>query len=555
MNYINHKSKYIIVIILIAAIGMILNVIQPLLWGKVIAQLFEGNKKLYYSLIVCVSVIFLLTKLISLIEFIITQKVESGIIVNAKRVLYKKIYEADYKKISEYVPGELLNRIESDIDQSISGFIAILVSSVIITAKILVLLIIIASLSMSLTLIIFIGSVIITVMTEFLNKKYKAIDCSYKNQSDNYVTFVQQLINSISEVKILGIVNIFSNRYSEEVIKFYDLKVKNSIFRINIITIVDFLNFIIDILVMIIGGIMVFKNQLKIEHYIAFTMYTRQFYYSFKILLQNYVNFQRISNSVNRVKELTNLNNVVRLNNGCTKGDIEFRNISFKYNSNSILDEFNLVISDTSNVGIVGMNGCGKSTLINSLIGLYSDYLGKIYVNGVDVLSIEEKSFYDMVSVVSQDPFLFNLSIKENIGLFNNEITLDKIVEICKLVKIHEDICELEDGYNTIIFNNGNSLSKGQRKKIALARSLVKESNIIILDEATSNIDTKSLHEIMFDIIPRFADKILIFISHNQEVLKFLDHIVFLSSGDVKAVGSHSDLLIQNEEYKSLFKM
>ena len=231
-------------------------------------------------------------------------------------------------------------------------------------------------------------------------------------------------------------------------------------------------------------------------------------------------------------------------------GDIEFADVSFGYDGGeNIITGLNLCFKEKTINAIIGPSGAGKSTLANLLMGFWSTDKGRVLIGDRDIRTIGEESLTDLVSIVQQDVFMFNVSIEENIAIGNPEATPDEIREAARKAQIHEMIESLPDGYETIAGEGGAKLSGGEKQRISIARMILKNTPIIILDEATAAIDPYNEHLIQKAINNLARNKTIIMIAHNLNTITGADQIVVMKDGKVIAEGNHEKLVNENQLY------
>jgi len=229
-----------------------------------------------------------------------------------------------------------------------------------------------------------------------------------------------------------------------------------------------------------------------------------------------------------------------------TNSTIKFDGVSFGYNKSKVFDNFNITIPSKQKVGIVGYSGAGKTTLINLLLRLYNVQAGEIYIDKQNILHCTSNSIIKNISLIPQNPELFHRSIMDNIRYGNVEASDDVIYEAAKLAKCHDFITQIPNGYNSIVGEKGISLSGGQRQRIAIARAIIKNAPIIIMDEATSSLDSATEHEIQDTLKVVMQDKTVIVIAHRLATIMTMDRIIFLDSGKIVEDGTVAELQQRN---------
>ena len=245
----------------------------------------------------------------------------------------------------------------------------------------------------------------------------------------------------------------------------------------------------------------------------------------------------------NLVKENNQLQNLK-----ITNPQIIFENVNFKYSENLVLENFSLTINSAQKIGLVGHSGAGKSTLVNLLLKIFINYTGKITINQQCLTKINNDDLRSNIAVIPQDPALFHRSIFENIAYGNPNASRDEVIESAKKAHIHEFISSLANGYDTLVGERGVKLSGGQKQRIAIARALLKNASILILDEATSSLDSKTESEIQQSILEilKLKNITVIAIAHRLSTIKNMDRIIVLEDGKITEDDSFENLLAKN---------
>ena len=246
-------------------------------------------------------------------------------------------------------------------------------------------------------------------------------------------------------------------------------------------------------------------------------------------------------------KNLVKENNQL-VNLKLTNPQIIFENINFKYSENLVLENFSLTINPVQKIGLVGNSGAGKSTLVNLLLKIFTNYTGKITINNQCLTTINNDDLRSNIAVIPQDPALFHRSIFENISYGNPNASKEEVIESAKKAHIHEFISSLANGYDTLVGERGVKLSGGQKQRIAIARALLKNASILILDEATSSLDSKTESEIQQSILEilKLKNITVIAIAHRLSTIKNMDRIIVLESGKIIEDDNFNNLLAKN---------
>ncbi len=240
-----------------------------------------------------------------------------------------------------------------------------------------------------------------------------------------------------------------------------------------------------------------------------------------------------------------------------TQGEIKFEGVNFQYQAGqTVLKKMDLTIAPGEKVALVGPSGAGKSTVVKMLFRFYDVTKGKILIDGQDILKVTQDSVRESISLVPQDPILFHRTLKENIRYGKPDASDAEVVAAAKQAHCHEFIAGLENGYDTYVGERGVKLSGGERQRVAIARAILKNAPILVLDEATSSLDSESEHLIQDALDALMKDKTVIVIAHRLSTIMQMDRIVVLEQGGVAAMGTHQQLLqTEGGLYKKLWQL
>ncbi len=314
--------------------------------------------------------------------------------------------------------------------------------------------------------------------------------------------------------------------------------------------------------ILLYGGMEVETGKLAVGTYSVLVFMTQRLLWPLTLLGQTLDLYQRAMASTTRVMDL--LDTPITIHSGdialpleSVKGEIEFQNITFAYNNRqSVIENFNLTIPQGATIAIVGTTGSGKSTLIKLLLRFYEVKQGKITLDG---LNLQDIIIYDLrraIGLVSQDVFLFHGTVRENIAYGNPDVTLDEIILAAKVAEAHEFILHLPSGYDTIVGERGQKLSGGQRQRLSIARAILKNPPILILDEATSAVDNETESAIARSLKKITQHRTTIMIAHRLSTIRHADCIYVLEKGKIVEQGKHEQLLLQKQGiYANLWKV
>ena len=270
--------------------------------------------------------------------------------------------------------------------------------------------------------------------------------------------------------------------------------------------------------------------------------------------------FEQIGNVSNGVYTIIRPHEIIDqdrpIDHTITQGKIEFRDINFNYSEEkNVFENFSITIASGQRVGLVGLSGSGKSTFVNLVLRLFDPQSGKILIDGVDIRDMSQESLHDQISLIPQDPSLFHRTLLENIRYGRLEASDQEVIEAAKKANAHEFIQQIREGYDSMVGERGVKLSGGQRQRIAIARVILKDAPILILDEATSSLDSITEHTIQKTLDQEMKGKTVIVVAHRLSTIAHLDRILVFNQGEIIEDGSHADLLARNGAYSKLWQM
>ncbi len=313
--------------------------------------------------------------------------------------------------------------------------------------------------------------------------------------------------------------------------------------------------------ILLLGGFQAWQGSIEIGAYSFLIFITQRLLWPLTTLGQTLDAYQRSMASVDRVLNLidTPINiksGIKKIRKEKLKGEIQFKNICFKYQDRDLLlQDFSLHIPANTTIGIVGPTGSGKSTLIKLLLRLYQINSGEILIDNIPIESLDLKSLRKSIALVSQEVYLFDGTVEENIAYGKPQASSEEIQQASVLSEAYEFIINLPNGFNTIVGERGQKLSGGQRQRIALARAILKESPILILDEATAAVDNETEAAIQRSLMKIGKEKTTLVIAHRLSTIKHADKIIVINKGQIVEEGSHSDLLKSKGIYSQLWNV
>lgn len=309
------------------------------------------------------------------------------------------------------------------------------------------------------------------------------------------------------------------------------------------------------------GGIRVAQGTMTIGTFISFMAYLALLNWPMTMLAPNTNMLRQAEGSVERLLEILNKPELIQSPPGGgailpnLKGTIEFKNVTFGYEGHPILKSIRLQVKAGEKVAIIGLTGSGKTTLINLIPRFYDPQSGTISVDGIDLRELDLGWWRRQIGLVLQETFLFSASIGENIAFGRMDASQAEIEEAARLAQIHDFISSLPDGYHTVVGERGVGLSGGQKQRIAIARALLLDPKLLILDDSTSNVDLETESAIQASLQKIMADRTTLIITQRLSSAKMADRIIILESGEIRAQGSHEQLLDRDDFYRQLYSI
>lgn len=545
-------KKRIIIIAVCLLISTGLNMFIPILSKDIMDLGFVGrNKKLLIELVITSTVLYIFITGIGILKEILRVNISADLeySLSESSFIHLMKLKIDYFDKKNY--AEILNNINMDIsnitsiaDESMFFVIAQVFG---ITGGVLGLFII----DYKLTLLVLLFIPLKYFVTKYFAKKRKVYMDSFIEENEKYAKWFGDSVAGIHEIKLFCILHHKKDEFSKKQKKVIEKKKKMNMLSEWNIALDNIMLQFIQMIIYIVGANMVFDFKLSLGSIFAFVTYSTYVTSPISAILNIGYLLSGIIPSTKRFFEFMNLEEEREDGNliSPSLGDIQFKDVSFSYNKDKkILNKINWKIALNSKVAIIGRNGTGKSTIINILTRLQEIDNGTILLSNQNIQSIEINKYRNIYSIVSQQIYLFNDTIRNNICLYKkiDEEFLLQVIQDSGLKKFIDEV-----SLDYVVGQNGSMLSGGQKQKIAMARALVHDRPIIIFDEATSNMDVYTDKQISLLINTRLKNKTIILVTHKQEILKDIDNIAVLDNGDLYE-GSYNELNRTNNIFREM---
>lgn len=530
----------------------------PINVQKVIGPKMDMDK--IKSIAILLACLYIISAIFSYVEGLSMIKVANGYAKKLRSSISEKINKLPLKFFDHNLSGDILSRVTNDVDtiaQSLNNSLSTLVSSI--------------------TL--FIGSIIMMFVTNYI-MAITAIVSSLigfilmfiiLNKSQRYFTarqrelgklngYIEEVYSGLNVVRSCNAKDETINEFDKLNDKLYDCNRKSQFLSGLMQPIMGFIGNFSYVAVCIVGALLVSKSVISFGVIVAFIMYVRLFTNPLSQIAQAMTSMQSTAAASERVfglleeVEMDSENDITKkLDKHKVKGNIEFKNVKFGYDKDKIIiNDFTAKVKAGEKIAIVGPTGAGKTTMVNLLMKFYDINDGDILIDGTSIKELKRDNIHSLFTMVLQDTWLFNGTVKENIIYNQKHVSNKKVEDVCKVVGVDHFIKTLPNGYDSIISDN-DSVSSGQRQLLTIARGMISDSPFLILDEATSNVDTRTEELVQKAMDKLMENKTSFIIAHRLSTIKNADLILVMKDGNIIEQGNHNELMKKNGFYANLY--
>ena len=522
----------------------------------------DDNQKAILFVVGIVVILFFLKNISNYFALFFSTLIRNGVIMNLKKSIYNKIIILPLKYFSKNKKGDLISRMTSDVSEVQNSFLSIIEIFIRDPLTIFFTLGAMFIISFKLTIFVILFIPLSGFIISFIGKSLKRKSLLVQKEQAELTSITEETINGIKIIKSFLAESFFKSKFDHTNIRFLNFSNK-LINRQNIAApLSEFLGIlVIGVLLWYGGKLVLIEMELKPAAFITYMGLAYGVLTPAKSISKAFYSLKKGNAAAERVFEIIDMTseyyndlnrNKLKSFNKC----IEFKNVSFKYDKSSVLKNISLKINKGEMIAIVGASGSGKSTLVNLIPRFYDQISGKITIDGIDISNLSRLNIRSLIGIVSQESILFNSSIKENIVLGNSESgSNDKLLNSLSIANANEFINEFQENINYNVGDNGSNLSGGQKQRIAIARAVYSSSPILILDEATSSLDSKSEKLVQNAIDKLMINKTSIVIAHRLSTIQNADKIIVLDKGEIIEEGSHNELIKNNSIYKKLISL
>ena len=562
LSYITVHNKLLIISLLTAIINVFFTLLNPILIGDAIDFIIGKDNVDFQSILKIIGVLILSIILASLSQWIMTRctNVITYKTVQALREdVFNKINKVPLKYIDSHSHGDIMSRIINDIDQISTGLIQGF--SQLFTGIITILgtLGIMIAINFKIALVVVLMTPLSLFVGGFIAKHSKAMFTEQSKIRGEITGYIQEMVGNQKLVKAFSYEDNSQEKFEEINSRLYTSGVKSQFFSSLTNPCTRFVNGIVYATVGIISAISAINGNISIGKISSFLNYANQYTKPFNEISSVITELQSALASAERVFEVLDeedealdKENAIDLKE--CNGNIEIKDVSFSYNPEvKLIENFNLSVKKGEKIAIVGPTGCGKTTLINLLMRFYNIDSGEIFISGHNINDITRKSSRAMFGMVLQETWLYSGTIKENIAYGKPDATDEEIIEAAKMAHAHEFITRLPNGYDTKISGDGNNISQGQKQLLCIARIMLTKPPMLILDEATSSIDTRTEIFIQNAFNKMMEGRTSFIVAHRLSTIKEADLILVMNKGHIIEQGTHEELIEKKGFYANLY--
>ncbi len=554
---------YIALILVLALTTTLLSLYIPILTGEAVDFIveagnvdFDGIYKVVIKIAVCIGVAAITQWIMSHINNIVTYSVVKGLRERA----FKKIHDLPLSYLDTHPTGDLLSRVITDTehisDGLLIGFTQLFVGVVTIVGTIVFML----GINVWITLVVVVLSPASFLIANFISKKTFIFFGRQSKLSGELTAYTEQMLDGLKVVKAFGYEKESVEDFEKINRELSEAAMKATFYSSTVNPSTRLMYSSIYAGVAIAGGIVAATNPaaLSVGMFSSFLSFTNQYTKPFNEITSVITEFQNSLASAERVFELLDAQELAPENAESTlgeaKGNVEFKNVHFSYTpERKLIQNFNVKVQHGMRVAIVGPTGCGKTTLINLLMRFYDVERGKIKVDGIDISRLSREDLRKNIGMVLQDTWLIEGSVRDNIAFGRPDATDEEIIAAAKEAHAHSFIKRMPDGYNTHVDEGGGNLSAGQKQLLCIARVMLTLPPMLILDEATSSIDTMTEHRVQRAFEKMMRGRTSFIVAHRLSTIKEADLILVMRDGNIVEQGTHDSLLAAGGFYSELY--
>ena len=555
-------GKSYTLIIVFCILAAIFNSVAPYFLGLATDSLYDSfSNKIPFDMNYIVKILavvlacYIINAICTYFKSYLSSELGQKIGYDLRKKLISKINKIKLSKLDTMKKGDLISKITNDVERlcdNLTQIVPDLVYNLSLIFGVIVMMYVLDPLLATLSITVI--PITYILLSTIVKKTQKYFELN-QQAIGNVNSFVEESVTNNDVIKSFNEEDYFNMKFNYESEKLAEYGFKSSFYSSLAVPLNKALGNINYIIVVCIGSIRVINGQLRLGAIQSFIQYMKDFNKPMNTIAQVIANLQMAVASVDRIHEILELEEEENgdMDDIVFNSTIEFQNVNFSYKKGKpVLKDFSLKINKGEKIAIVGKTGAGKTTIVNLLMGFYDNYEGKILIDGVSLRDLDKKSYRNLISMVLQDTWLFEGTLKENI-IFDQKISNNKLESILSKSKILHMIEGLPGELNFEINEETNNISAGEKQLLTIARSLVANPQILILDEATSNVDTRLEYLINHSMQNLTKDRTSIVIAHRLSTIIESDKIVVIKNGQILEMGNHKQLLKNKGYYYELY--
>ncbi|MBO5375451.1 MAG: ABC transporter ATP-binding protein [Bacilli bacterium] len=558
-KFVKEERSKLIVCLILSGILCLISAITPLLSAKLLLNLTEGLLDNLLKVAFFILIVELTRNIGQFLYGIIFNKYMMNTVSLLQYNIAKETLRLETFELDKKSSGVFIDRLNNDSRDIVNIFNSFGETIIEVVTNIGVLLAIFFV--NKIIFIYYLLTMIILFMLEKMKmKKFFEIDKKRRKIQEKNTGMVGELVRGIRDIKVLNSEKEFLTLAKNKLDEANDERYKMQKVRHKYTLIVNSIKDLSNLIFIALGIYLININNLEAENFVVLYMYKdkvlgllRHFVIVVELMKEFNVSADRVFEIIEDEKFSKEKFGDKKIKKA--KGNFEFKDVSFSYTGeNPVLKNISFKIKANETVSFVGKSGSGKSTIFNLMNKLYTVDNGEILLDGININSLDKDSIRNNISVITQSPYIFNMSIRDNLKIVKEDMTEEEMIKVSKIACLHDFVMRLPDGYDTVVGEGGLTLSGGERQRLAITRALLKKTEIILFDEATSALDNETQEQIQTAINNMKGKYTILIIAHRLSTVIDSDKIILIDDGKVIDEGSHNELLKTSKTYKKLYE-
>lgn len=559
-KYSKGANKYLFEYIACIPITCAISIIVPLFTSK---QIIFINNSIYNEFIKAGIIIFIFEVTRNIVRYISRNTINIYFRESLKSIQLKALTAITHiqnKDLDSIPSGVIIERVNSDCSR-IADCIPTIIDNITDFLSNFGVIITIFLLNRTLFIYLIAASSLLFIIKNIRIKKWFIFDKKRRKANEKSTSFICEMIRGIRDIKVLNANTSFLSEAKNRIDEKNEIAYKGQRVLFTYDFISGTLTDIVNLLFAFMGVWLLKSNMISLSAFVTIFLYKDRIYNMFSFYTRLQEVFKDFELSSTRVFDIIDGDKYLRESFGKKKikkihGDFKFSNVTFSYKDDiKLINDLSFEIKANTTTAFVGKSGCGKTTIFSLLAKLYEINSGSISIDGININDLDEQSIRGNMTIINQTPYIFNLSIYDNLKIVAPKASKKDIINACKVANLHEFIMSLPDKYDTVVGEGGITLSGGQKQRLAIARALVQKTEIILFDEATSALDNETQDEIQKAIDKMRNKYTILIIAHRFSTVVDSDKILFMEDGYIKAEGTHQELLKNCKGYKELYEL